>query len=494
MTAAARRPLVAGVDSSTQSCTVELRDADTGALRGTGRAPHPATFPPVSEQHPAVWWQAFVTALAGACAEAQTSPTAIGAISVGAQCHAAVLLDDHDEVIRPAKLWNDTTSAPQATRLVDRFGAANWVRAIGLTPTAALTVTKLAWFADHEPDTLQRTASVLLPHDWLTFRLTGRRVTDRSDASGTGYYAATESSWRTDLLDELVAADVAWSELLPEVLGPDDVAGRVLPGVAAELGLDRKVVVAAGGGDQHLGAVGLGLRPGDVAYSLGTSGVVLATSPDAVHDLTGWVDGVADATGHFLPLVCTLNSAKVTDTFARLLGVDVVELGRLALACPVTAPRPTLLAYLDGERTPARPHAEGLLGGLTNTLSREALALAAFEGVIAGLVRGHDALTAAGVTTDGDIVATGGGARSPAYRQVLADMLGRPVTTRDVAEATARGACVQATAALSGASIVDIRDRWQPLTQGTTAPRADAAAGVPERYLQLAALTPPSSI
>ncbi len=481
------RPLVAGVDSSTQSCTVELRDADTGTLLGTGRSPHPPTQPPVSEQDPADWWNAFRAALAGACADAGVTPAAIRAISVGAQCHGAVLLDDRDAVIRPAKLWNDTTSAEQAARLVDRFGRENWVSTIGLTPTAALTISKLAWIADHEPGSLRRTAAVLLPHDWLTFRLTGRRVTDRSDASGTGYFAASTGTWRTDLLTDLVSAEVPWPRLLPEVLGPDDPAGPVRADVARELGLSADVVVGAGGGDQHLGAVGLGLRPGDVGYSLGTSGVVLATSATPVHDHTGWVDGVADATGHYLPLVCTLNCAKVTDSFARLLGVDVAELGRLALDCAPDAPRPTLVAYLDGERSPALPHAEGLLGGLTNAVTREGLALSAFEGVVAGLVRGQEALTAAGVATDGEVVVTGGGARSPAYRQVLADMLSRSVTTRDVAEATARGACVQAAAVLAGEPVVAVRDRCRPATSSTTAPRPGTVGGVPERYRRLAA-------
>ncbi|MGC5016517.1 xylulokinase [Streptosporangium sp. DT93] len=479
-------PIVAGIDSSTQSCTVELRDAGDGALLGTGRAPHPVTHPPLSEQDPAAWWRALATALALACRDAGVRPGSIDAVSVTAQCHGLVALDAAGQVLRPAKLWNDTTSAPQAAGLVARYGARNWVRATGLTPTAALTVTKLAWLAEHEPGNLRRLTTVLVPHDWLTYRLTGERVTDRSDASGTGYYAAFENRWRTDLLTELVSPDVDWDAAVPRVLGPAEPAGRVLPEVAAELGLRPGVPVGPGGGDQHLGAVGLGLRTGDVAYSLGTSGVVLSVSADPVFDSTGWVDGVADATGGYLPLVCTLNSTKVTDTFARLLGVDVGTLGHLALAADPAQARPTLVAYLDGERSPDLPNAQGVMAGLTTASTREGLALSVFESVIFGLVRGHQAIDAAGVPTPGEVVAVGGGARSLAYRQVLADVLGRPVITRDAPEASARGACVQGAAVLSGSDIKDVRDAWRPPLVAVVTPRPGDSAALMERYLLLA--------
>ncbi|MEU4834541.1 xylulokinase [Streptosporangium sp. NPDC023615] len=479
-------PVVAGIDSSTQSCTVELRDADDGALLGTGRAPHPATHPPLSEQDPAAWWRALTTALALACRDAGVRPASIDAVSVTAQCHGLVALDAAGQVLRPAKLWNDTTSASQAAGLVARYGARNWVRATGLTPTAALTVTKLAWLAEHEPGNLRRLTTVLVPHDWLTYRLTGERVTDRSDASGTGYYAAFENRWRTDLLTELVSADVDWDAAVPRVLGPAEPAGHVLPEVAAELGLRPGVLVGPGGGDQHLGAVGLGLRTGDVAYSLGTSGVVLSVSAHPVFDSTGWVDGVADATGGYLPLVCTLNSTKVTDTFARLLGVDVETLGHLALAADPARARPTLVAYLDGERSPDLPNAQGVMAGLTTASTREGLALSVFESVIFGLVRGHQAIDAAGVPTPGEVVAVGGGARSLAYRQVLADVLGRPVITRDAPEASARGACVQGAAVLSGSGIKDVRDAWRPPLAAIVPPRPGDPAALMERYLLLA--------
>jgi xylulokinase len=327
--------------------------------------------------------------------------------------------------------------------------------------------------------------SVLLPHDWLTTRLTGRRVTDRSDASGTGYFAAHEMRWRTDLLERLVSPDLDWAAALPEVLGPGEPAGTVTRAAAAELGLRTDVVVGPGGGDQHLGALGMGLCTGDLAYSLGTSGVVLAPSAQPVFDERGWVDGVADATGAYLPLVCVLNATKVTDAVAGWLGVPVTALSDLALRADRSADRPVLVAYLDGERSPSLPTAQGLLGGLTTATTREHLALSAFEGVLLGLVRGEEALRACGIPVDGTLLVVGGGARSPAYRQVLADLTGRPVHTVDAPEATARGACIQAAAVLAGADVRSVRDAWRPAVTSTTEPSTAELAGVRDRYARM---------
>ena len=478
--------VVAGVDSSTQSCTVELRDSSDGRLLGGGRAPHVPTSPPISEQDPEQWWQAFALALGQALDDAGLAAGDIDAISVAAQCHGLVMLDAQDRVLRPAKLWNDTTSSPQASALVRDLGTAGWADAVGSVPTAAFTITKLAWVAEHEPWHLDRVATVLLPHDYLTYRLTGRAVTDRSEASGTGYYAAHRDAYVTEHLDRWVRAGLPWDRILPTVLGPSEAAGSAATPEARALGLRPDVVVGAGAGDQHAGALGIGLAPRQVLYSLGTSGVVMTTSPVPVHDASAWVDGVADAAGGWLPLVCTLNSAKVTDTVARLLGVDHDELTRLALAAPRRTDRLVLAAYLDGERSPDRPHARGVLAGLRSDTTREELALAGFEGVVLGLVRGHRAISAAGATADGPVVVTGGGARSAAYRQVLADALGQPVETRDVTEATARGAAVQAAAVLAGADVREVRDAWTPAVTSVVAPRDVIEDEVWRRYGELA--------
>lgn len=478
--------IVVGVDSSTQSCTVELRDAETGALRGSGRAPHPVTYPPISEQHPDEWWTAFRAALSLAVADADVRATEIRSISVAAQCHGLVLLGDDGRPLRAAKLWNDTTSAPQARRLVDELGFARWADAVGSVPTAAFTITKLVWIAEHEPELLRRTRHVLVPHDYLTWRLTGRAVTDRSDASGTGYYAAHDDAWRVDLLTRFVDAEIDWMPLLPDVLGPDEPAGLIRPDVAAELGLDANVIVGPGAGDQHAAALGVGMREGDVVYSLGTSGVVLTESAHPVFDHLGYANGVADAAGGYLPLVCTLNSTKVTDAVARWLDVGHDELAALALAAPARDDRPVFAAYLDGERTPNKPDATGMLGGLTTSTTRGDLARAAFEGVLFGLVAGHDAIRAAGALAGGSVTAVGGGARSVAYRQILADILQQPVLTKDVPEATARGACIQAAAVLAGSAVGAVRDAWQPVVLSRVTPSPGYYDVARARYRQLA--------
>jgi len=366
--------------------------------------------------------------------------------------------------------------------MLDQWGVAAWVNAVGIKPTAALTVTKLAWVRAHEPEAFGRIRYVLLPHDYLTFRLTGSLVTDRSDASGTGYFGL-DGAWQTEVLTKMVSDAPPWGDMLPEVLGPNAAAGTVSSAVAEELGFQSGVVVAAGGGDQHLGAVGLGLKHGEVAFSLGTSGVVLTPSLQPVVDETGWIDSVADATGGFLPLVCTLNSTKVTDTFARLLDVPIAKLGAMALAVSPTHRAPTLLAYLDGERSPAHPRSQGVLAGITTATSREEVALSAFQGVVSGLARGHAALSRAGLVLGGDVVVTGGGARSDAYLQLLADTLGTEVVTRRAPDATSRGACIQAAAVVAGARVEDVREEWVLDTVSRVAPRIGSTPGISDEYL-----------
>ncbi len=475
--------VVIGVDSSTQSCTVELRDLATGELVSTGRAPHPVTHPPLSEQHPDDWWEALVLAVRRA---RQGVDAHVVGISVGAQCHGLVAMDGAGTVIRPAKLWNDTTSSAQLAALMQHASTSWWTRQVGIAPSTATTISKLAWLRDNEPEAFDRVGHLAVPHDWLTYRLTGRHVTDRSDASGTGYFSADTGAWRTAILVDTIARR-EWAPLLPHVLGPDEAAGTLTSDAAEALGLDDGVVVAAGGGDQHLAAQGIGLEAGDIAYSLGTSGVVFATAAEPVHDPTGHIDGVANVTGGFLPLVCTLNATKVTDTVARLLGVDHSELDRLALAAPVRADRPVLAAYLDGERSPRLPRAQGLLAGVTTGTTREHLALAAFEGVALGLVRGERQLAEYGITTSGRTILVGGGARALAYRQVIADLTGRPVLIVDAPEGTARGAAVQAAAVARGETVAALTREWAPAVVSSHAPRDDRN-DVWDRYLRLADL------
>lgn len=468
------RPLIVGVDSSTQSCKVEVRTAEQGRLLGRGSAPHPPAFPPSSEQDPQAWWTAFVAAFGAGLADAGARPSAVVAIAVAAQCHGLVALDGQGRVLRPAKLWNDTTSTPDLTALRRVVPATTWAQLTGSVPTAAFTIAKLAWLAAHEPEHLRALGQVLLPHDYLTYRLTGRYVTDRSDASGTGYFDASTGRYLPEILTH-VDADIDWPTLLPTVLGAEESAGLVAPAAAEVLGLSAGTVIGPGGGDQHASALGLGVSPGDVTFAIGTSGVVFATSEEPVQDREGMVDGVADMTGGYLPLVSTLNAARVTDAFAGLLDVSHDELADLALAAPPTT-HPVLVPYLDGERKPDLPDARGLLAGITSAITREELARAAFEGVLLGLLSGLKHLRRCDVPVDdGRVLLTGGGAHSSAFRTLLADLLGREVCVADPSEAkeaTARGACVQAAAVLHSRSITDVRDDWRPGTTLAAEPRS----------------------
>jgi xylulokinase len=473
--------LVAGIDSSTQSCKVVIRDAETGRLVREGRAMHPDG----TEVDPAAWWQALTEAV-----EAAGGLEDVDAVSVGAQQHGMVALDADGAVVRPALLWNDTRSAPAALRLIsERGGPQAWADGVGSVPVASYTVTKLAWMAEHEPENAARTEAVCLPHDWLTWRLqssgaTGpgfsALTTDRGDASGTGYFAPATGEYRRDLLIAALGHDAQ----LPRVLGPADQAG-----VSAAKGLSTGAVLAAGTGDNMAAALGVGALPGDVIVSIGTSGVVSGVTDTPAADPTGIVAGFADATGRYLPLVCTLNAARVLDACARLLQVSHEELARLALSAPAGAEGLVLVPYFEGERTPNRPGASGAVHGLRLHTSTPAhLARAAVEGLLCGLADGLDALKAEGAQVR-RVLLVGGGARSEAVCRIAPAVLGYPVVVPPPGEYVANGAARQAAWALArsqGASS-DEPVHW-PL-EGSQTYEADLTPSVRERYAEVRDLT-----
>ncbi|MFC4553794.1 xylulokinase [Georgenia faecalis] len=444
-------PLVAGIDSSTQSCKVVIREARTGRLRRFGQAPHPDG----TEVDPHAWWDALQVAVATA-----GGLDDVAAVSVGGQQHGMVVLDADGEVIRPALLWNDTRSAGAAADLVGELGhiagssaddgPRAWAQATGTVPVASLTVTKLRWLADHEPEAAARVAAVALPHDWLTWRLAGggdlaALVTDRSEASGTGYWDGASGRYRRDLLALALRRDDADDIVLPRVLGPAERAGT--GDAAAGLG---HLVLGPGAGDNAAAALGLAMGPGDVALSIGTSGVVSAVSARPVQDPSGAVTGFADAAGAFLPLTVTLNAARVLNATAALLGVDHRGLAELALAAAPGADGLTFVPYLEGERTPNLPHASGSLLGMTlGSTTRENLARAAVEGLLCGLADGMDALREQGVPVE-RVTLIGGGARSAAVREIAPAVLGRTVQVPEPGEYVADGAGRQAAWVLDG--------------------------------------------
>ncbi|MBF8191434.1 xylulose kinase [Nonomuraea sp. K274] len=464
--------LVAGVDSSTQSCKVVIRDAETGALVREGRAAHPAG----TEVHPSHWWTALLQAIEGA-----GGLDDVAAISVAGQQHGMVCLDESGNVVRDALLWNDTRSAQAAVDLTAELGGPKaWADAVGSVPVASFTVTKLRWLAEHEPDNARRTAAVCLPHDWLTWRLLGalasgpfdraawqdappppldRLTTDRGDASGTGYWSPSTGAYRADLLK----ASFGRVPLLPRVLGPAEEAGAPGP-----------MLVAPGTGDNMAAALGVGARSGDVVVSLGTSGTVFAVTESPSADPTGAVAGFADATGRFLPLVATLNAARVMDAAARVAGVGLDQLSDLALQAPAGADGLTLVPYLEGERTPNRPTATGSIHGLTLATATPAhLARAAIEGMLCGLADGLDAMD----MRPRRVLLIGGAARSEAVRRIAPTIFGVPITVPPPAEYVANGAAHQAatlltapawesedTAIYDGRALPDIRTRYARAT------------------------------
>ena len=419
---------VAGVDCSTQSTKVLVCDAATGAVVREGRAPHPDA----TEVAPAVWWGAWQKASEGLLDDVE-------AIAVGGQQHGMVLTDEAGEVVRDALLWNDNRSAGAADDLIrDLGGPAAWAEKTGVVPVASFTVTKLRWVAEHEPDVLARATTVSLPHDHLTRLLRGgpaeEVTTDRGDASGTGYWSAVDG-----YLDDVLTLAAGRVLATPRVVGPAEVAGETPDGV----------VLGAGTGDNMAAALGLGLGPGDVAVSLGTSGTVFAVAEQQTNDPSGIVAGFADATGRFLPLVATLNAARVLESAVTMAGAGLDDLDDLALSVP-DSDGLVLLPFLDGERTPPLPDARGLLHGITRRNATPAhLVRAAVDGLLCGLADAVTALEDHGVTPR-RVVLIGGAARSRAVQRIAAGTFGLPVHVPAPGEYVALGAARQAAWALAG--------------------------------------------
>lgn len=474
--------LVAGVDTSTQSCKVVVRDGASGRLVRSGAAAHP----PGTEVDPQAWWDAFEAAVAEAGGLAD-----VEAISVGGQQHGLVCLDADGRVIRPALLWNDTRSARSADELVreagsgdDRQGARAWAQAVGSVPVASLTITKLRWLVDHEPENARRLAAVALPHDWLSWRIAGgpsleSLFTDRSDASGTGYFDAEQGEYRRDLLARAVRDDELASRLvLPRVLGPGETAGR--GDVVRGWGHLR---LGPGCGDNAGAALGLGMAAGQTMVSIGTSGVVATVSDVSAHDATGEVAGFADASGRYLPLACTLNGSRILEVARDLLGVGHEELSALALSAQPGAGGLVHVPYLEGERTPNLPHATGSLRGMTlASATRSNLARAAVEGLLCLLAHGMEAIRRQGVSVD-QVTLVGGGARSQAVRELAPAVFGAPVVVPEPSEFVADGAARQAAWTLSGAAEPPV---WQQ--PGSRSFEAHATPEVLAQYRSAAAV------
>ncbi|MFI0544199.1 xylulokinase [Streptomyces sp. WSLK1-3] len=440
---AAEGPLVVGVDTSTQSTKALVVDAATGQVVARGQAPHTVSTGAGRESDPRQWWDALSEALRQ-CGDAAREAAAV---SIGGQQHGLVTLDAQGEPVRPAMLWNDVRSAPQAQRLIEELGGPKaWAERTGSVPGASFTVTKWAWLAEHEPEALRATKAVRLPHDYLTERLTGVGTTDRGDASGTGWWGSATESYDSEILAH-VGLDPA---LLPRVVRPGEVAGTVRDG--HDLPFSKGTLVAPGTGDNAAAALGLGLRPGTPVMSLGTSGTVYAVSERRPTDPTGTVAGFADARGDWLPLACTLNCTLAVDRVAALLNLD-----REAVE-PVSGV--TLLPYLDGERTPNLPNASGLLHGLRHDTTGGQLLQAAYDGAVQALLGALDLVLDEDADRSTPLLLIGGGAQGTAWQQTVRRLSGRPVQVPEAKELVALGAAAQAAGLLTGEDPGAVARRW----------------------------------
>ena len=452
---------VAGVDSSTQSVKLVVCDAETGAVVRSGRAPHPDG----TEVSADAWWDAYRQATAD-----PALLEGVEALAVGGQQHGMVTLDESGALVRDALLWNDNRSAPDARDLIEELGgSAAWADAVGSVPVASMTVSKLRWLARAEPEHAARTQAVVLPHDWLTWQIGGRGfepVTDRGDASGTLYFDATTDQYRDDLVRLAIGHDLQ----LPRVARPEEVVGHTPEGIA----------LAAGTGDNMAAALGLGLGEHEAAVSLGTSGTAFTRSTAQTHEPTGTVAGFADATGAFLPLVCTLNGARNLVAAAELLGVGLDELSRLALSARPGSGGLTFLPYLEGERTPPLPDARGELLGMTlGSMTPANVARATIEGVLWSLAYGVQVLQRQTAPVQA-ITLTGGASQSEAVRRIAPAVFGVPIRVTDTFESVAVGAARQAAWALTGA----LPDWPVPVSSELEPTEADVAtaAELGERY------------
>ena len=448
--------LVAGVDTSTQSVKVVVRDADTGAWVREGRASHPDG----TEVDPTTWWDAFVEACSGGLLEGVES------ISVAGQQHGMVALDEAGAIVRPALLWNDTRSADDAAELVEELGGPQaWADAVGSVPLAAFTVSKVRWMARNEPENAARTSQIMLPHDYLTWLLADRpdaATTDRGDASGTGYWSPREGEYRRDILELALGHDAA----LPRVAGPREAVAELGGSARSQLGLagNSPVLIGPGTGDNMGAALALGIGAGDVVVSLGTSGTAFAGSDTPTSDASGLVAGFADASGAFLPLVCTLNAARILTSTAELLGVGMDDFAALAVSAEPGAEGLVMLPYFDGERTPNLPNARGSLHGISRSnLTPANLARAAVEGMLGGLADAVDALVDVGVVPR-RVLVVGGAASNPAVVEVASRLVDVPVEIPPAGEYVADGAARQAAWVLRGGEM----PTWSDVRTGET--------------------------
>lgn len=436
-----------GIDCGTQGTKALILDADSGQVMGQGSASHHMISGENGrrEQETGDWLTAFEQATAQALAQAGIDGQQILGIGVSGQQHGLVLLDADGQALRPAKLWCDTESTPQNERLLAELGGEQGsLDRLGLVIAPGYTVSKLLWTREHHPEIFERIAHVLLPHDYLNFWLTGQARAEYGDASGTGYFNVRERQWDLPLLRQIDPSG-RLEAALPRLIEAHQPVGTIRPGIAARLGINPLAVVASGGGDNMMGAIGTdNIHPGVITMSLGSSGTVYAYSDRPAVSEEPAVASFCSSSGGWLPLICTMNLTNVTTAVRELLQLDISGFNQAVAQAPIGAEGIVMLPFLNGERVPALPHATGsVLGLTTNNLNAANLCRAAVEGTTFGLRYGLDLLRAGGLQTHA-IRLIGGGSKSPVWRQLVADVMDAPVVCTEQPEAAALGAAIQA--------------------------------------------------
>ena len=489
--------LFLGIDSGTQATKAVVVDRRDGRLFAAGSFPHALIEDDTGkrEQEPAEWIRAASRALEAVLSHPDVDRGNVRAIGVSGQQHGMVALDREGKVIRPAKLWCDTATAEEAQWLTDQLGGPRrTLRLIGNSIAVGFTASKILWLKNHEPDEYERLACVLLPHDYLNYWLTGQKRCEYGDASGTAYLDVRNRNWSKEVLGAIDPSG-RLLDCLPEILEPREPVGTLRREVAVALQLPEGVLVSSGGGDNMMAAIGTGnVTPGVVTASLGTSGTIYAFSPHPVVDPQGELAAFCSSDGNWLPLVCTMNVTVSTELTRSLLGLDVRSLNRMAGDAPVGSGGILLLPYFHGERTPALPNARATLYGLTGTnLLAGNLCRAAMEGATFGLRYGLDVMKRNGIDPK-EIRLVGGGANSPLWRQIVADVFDCPVVCPSTREAAALGAALQAMWCYlgqrgEGTPLKEITDACVGLDRSSLAEPEPVHAGryseIYDRYLKL---------
>ncbi len=439
--------MYAGIDCGTQGTKVVIYDADSHQVLSQGYAEHELISDEsgTREQHPDWWTGALIAAFAQALASPKVDAAAIVALGVSGQQHGLVVLDEKDHVIRPAKLWCDTSTYLQTEQLVKALGGKSAViDEIGLTILTGYTASKLLWLKQHEPENFARIRSILLPHDYLNFWLTGEKTAEYGDASGSGFFDIRKRCWSEAVLQQIDNSDMLLSAL-PRLLTADEAAGQLTDKAARSLGLKPGILVSSGGGDNMMGAIGTGnVSPGHITMSLGTSGTLYAYMQQPCIDPEGLVAAFCSSNNAWLPLICTMNVTNVTSGFQGLLGYDHDRFNLALQQTTVGASGLTMAPFFNGERTPDLPAARGSLLGIDSTnLTPDNLCRAAVEGVSFGLRYGLELFETNGLDAK-RIRLIGGGSKSSAWRQIIADMMNTTVEVPLEPEAAALGAALQA--------------------------------------------------